>query len=94
MLVGHSMGGVLARLMVSSSGDAVKPAYIEETGLDGEQLEAVLAEFGPFLEFEPMPQVTRAVFIAAPIAARRSQTAASRGGRRDWCCCPTTSSTP
>ena len=66
VLVGHSMGGVLARLMVSSSGDAVKPAYIEETGLDGRPLETVLAEFGPYLEFEPMPEVTRAVFIAAP----------------------------
>ncbi len=26
----------------------------------------MLAEFGPYLAFEPMPQVTRAVFIAAP----------------------------
>ena len=66
VLVGHSMGGVLARLLVSSSGDRLEPAYIEETGLQGEQLEPVLAEFAPFLAFAPMPQVSRAVFIAAP----------------------------
>lgn len=66
VLVGHSMGGVLARLMVSSSGDALKPAFIAERGFNEEQREVVLAEFGPYLEFEPMPQVTRAVFIAAP----------------------------
>jgi pimeloyl-ACP methyl ester carboxylesterase len=66
VLVGHSMGGVLARLLVSSSGDQLKPAFIEDTGLEGEPLDRVLAEFGPYLAFEPMPQVTRAVFIAAP----------------------------
>jgi pimeloyl-ACP methyl ester carboxylesterase len=66
VLVGHSMGGVLARLMVSSSGTALGPAFAEDTGLEGRQLETVLAEFAPYLGFEPMPQVTRAVFIAAP----------------------------
>jgi hypothetical protein len=60
------MGGVLARLMVSSSGDALRPAFIAERELNEEQREVVLAEFGPYLEFAPMPQVTRAVFIAAP----------------------------
>ena len=53
-------------MLVSSSGDALKPAYIEETGLEGEKLDRVLAELGPYLAFEPMPQVTRATFIAAP----------------------------
>jgi len=66
VIVGHSMGGVLARLMVSSSGDAVMPAFIEERGLEEKQLQPVLEQFRPYLEFEPMPQVTRAVFIAAP----------------------------
>ena len=66
VLVGHSMGGVLARLLVSSSGEALRPEFIAETGLDGAALEKALAEFDPFLAFKPMPQVTRAVFIAAP----------------------------
>lgn len=66
VLVGHSMGGVLARLMVSASGDAVVPAFVAERELDGAQLDKVYAEFGPYLTFEPMPQVRRAVFIAAP----------------------------
>jgi pimeloyl-ACP methyl ester carboxylesterase len=66
VLVGHSMGGVLARLLVSSSGEALRPEFIAETGLDGAALEKALAEFDPFLAFKPMPQVTRVVFIAAP----------------------------
>lgn len=66
VLVGHSMGGVLARLLVSSPGAALEPAFIEERGLQGEQIAPVLAEFEDYLAFEPMPQVTRAVFIAAP----------------------------
>jgi hypothetical protein len=66
VLIGHSMGGVLARLTVSSSGEALEPAFVEERGLEGDAAAKVLAEFGPYLGFEPMPQVTRAVFIAAP----------------------------
>lgn len=65
-LIGHSMGGVLSRLMVSYSGSALEPAFIEERQLEGDAGAKVLAEFGPYLGFEPMPQVTRAVFIAAP----------------------------
>jgi pimeloyl-ACP methyl ester carboxylesterase len=66
VVVGHSMGGVLARLMVSSSGDQVESAFIEDAALEGAPLDRVIAEFGPYLAFEPMPEVTRAVFIAAP----------------------------
>lgn len=66
VLIGHSMGGVIARLLVSRPGDALAPELAAETGLEGGALEEAVAGFRPYILFEPMPQVTRAVFIAAP----------------------------
>lgn len=66
VLVGHSMGGVLARLLVSASGQrlwTVLPAHEgPQTALAAE----VRAGLAPYLEFEPLPQVSAAIFIAAP----------------------------
>jgi len=66
VLIGHSMGGVLARLLVSSSGNelwtAFKDAYVPEgTDIDRED-----ERLDRLLNFTPMPQVERAIFIAAP----------------------------
>ena len=64
VLVGHSMGGVLARLLVSSAGErlwqALPPAVLQGDAVRQHQL------LDPYLAFEPLPQVTRAIFIAAP----------------------------
>ncbi|MEG2981854.1 MAG: alpha/beta fold hydrolase, partial [Stenotrophomonas sp.] len=65
-LVGHSMGGVLARLMVSGTQGRLLDSVT--TGLElpttrKRQLRGQLAEY---LEFAPMPQVSSAIFIAAP----------------------------
>jgi pimeloyl-ACP methyl ester carboxylesterase len=64
VLVGHSMGGVLARLLVSSAGDrlwqALPPSLLERDAEGQHQ------RLDPYLAFEPLPQVTRAIFIAAP----------------------------
>lgn len=65
VLVGHSMGGVLARLLVSSSGDRLWNEVREEYGITDEQGK-MRARLDPMLRFEPMPQVNRAIFIAAP----------------------------
>jgi triacylglycerol esterase/lipase EstA (alpha/beta hydrolase family) len=64
VLVGHSMGGVLARLLVSSAGQdlwamSAAAGNAEPTARERERL-------APYLSFEPLPQVTRAIFIAAP----------------------------
>jgi len=66
VLIGHSMGGVLARLLVSSSGtrlwDAAftrPPSELEATPEDRASAEAL------FL-FAPWPPAKRALFIAAP----------------------------
>ncbi|WP_372521233.1 esterase/lipase family protein [Limnobacter sp.] len=66
VLVGHSMGGVLARLMVTSSGDQLWEAFLDQYDVRPDREARLKQKLGPFVMFEPVPQVTRAVFIAAP----------------------------
>ena len=66
VLVGHSMGGVLARLLVSSSGDKLWTLFPERKNLSAAKRQRLSDKMAQYLEFEPMPQVTRAVFLAAP----------------------------
>lgn len=68
VLIGHSMGGVIGRLLVSSSGDAIWQSLLAEhlPRLQGERGERVRRKLEPMLHFEPLPQVDRAIFIAAP----------------------------
>jgi triacylglycerol esterase/lipase EstA (alpha/beta hydrolase family) len=66
VLVGHSMGGVLSRLMLSSSGEQMWDAMLGEYKIKGKRLKKAKASLGPYLYFEPLPQVSRAVFAAAP----------------------------
>lgn len=65
VLVGHSMGGILSRLMLSSSNEALKtwtPRPLDALGLSPE-MEALTRET---LQFEPQSYIGRAVFIASP----------------------------
>ncbi len=66
VLVGHSMGGVLSRLMVSDSGDVLWRGLLDSFDVQGKREEELRKKLGPYLYFKPVPQVTRAVFIAAP----------------------------
>jgi len=79
VVVGHSMGGVIARLMISSSGDALWDAVMGEREIAPGDLRRVQRRLSPFLRFEPMPQIERAVFIAAP--HRGTDIAGGRAGR-------------
>ena len=66
ILVGHSMGGVLSRLMITSSGDhlynAISDRPLDELGLSEEDTKLLEDVFF----FEPLPFIRRVVFIATP----------------------------
>lgn len=66
VLIGHSMGGVIARLMVSPSGDAIEKMARIDHNLDDEAFARLMPSLGPVISFAPVPNVGRAVFVAAP----------------------------
>src|SRR5690606_13580449 len=79
VLIGHSMGGVLSRLLVSSSGDALWDQLLASHEIDERRLARVRHRLEPMLRFEPFPGVTRAILIAAP--HRGTEVAGGRVGR-------------
>ena len=66
VIIGHSMGGVLGRLLVSSSGSVLLDAVKELRQIDDAQVKKLRAETDGFLTFEAYPGISRAIFIAAP----------------------------
>ena len=66
ILIGHSMGGVLSRLLVSTSQDQIWNALFAKTKLTDDRLAKVRTRLDPMLRFNPMPNVSRVIFIAAP----------------------------
>lgn len=65
-LVGHSMGGVIARLLVSSSGDKLWSLVPESRKLSATRRARLHRQLAPYLQFSPMPQVNEAVFLSSP----------------------------
>ncbi|WP_331692944.1 alpha/beta hydrolase [Pandoraea sputorum] len=66
VVIGHSMGGVIARLMVSSSDDQLWDTFQNEYHLDEDQIDRARDRLNPLFSFKPVPQFERAIFIAAP----------------------------
>ena len=66
VLVGHSMGGVIARLLVSSSNEQLWNVVPVRANLSQAKRQKLRQRLAPYLQFTPMPQVTRAVFMASP----------------------------
>jgi hypothetical protein len=66
VLIGHSMGGVLGRLLVSSSGGVLYDAIQARLRPDPDQQARIVRDFGSLLRFTPVAGISRAVFIAAP----------------------------
>ncbi len=66
VVIGHSMGGVIARLMVSSADDELWSAFQRDYQLDDAQVERARDRLDPLFHFKPVPQFERAIFIAAP----------------------------
>jgi pimeloyl-ACP methyl ester carboxylesterase len=66
VLIGHSMGGVIARLLVSTSGDELWTTFEDKYVPEGTDIDREDERLNRLLNFTPMPQVERAIFIAAP----------------------------
>ncbi|VVE62282.1 lipoprotein [Pandoraea captiosa] len=66
VIIGHSMGGVIARLMVSSSDDDLWETFQNDYQLDDDQIDRARDRLDPLFNFKPIPQFERAIFIAAP----------------------------
>lgn len=79
VLVGHSMGGMISRLMVSSSGDHLVDTLLATAQMSPAQRELLRTKGAPVLTFQPEPEVSRVVFIATP--HRGTDVAGTRVGR-------------
>ncbi|WDS35821.1 alpha/beta fold hydrolase [Pseudoxanthomonas sp.] len=79
VLIGHSMGGVIGRLLLTSSGEGLFDVLMADRRMDEARRQRVRERLQPLLHFSPLPQVDRAIFIAAPI--RGTPMAESRLGR-------------
>lgn len=66
VLAGHSMGGVISRLLVSDSGERFFKLFTAGGADLTEKERAQLKPAQPYLEFKAMPNVRRAIFVSAP----------------------------
>ncbi len=66
VLLGHSMGGILSRMMAVSSGDQLWRLYSDRSFEDILGPRPVLDELHRYFFFEPLPFVSRVVFLATP----------------------------
>jgi len=67
VIVGHSMGGMLSNMQIRSSGDSYTSALFDRPIDDLGELDDVQKEaLKDLLIYEPNPDITRAVFVAAP----------------------------
>ena len=66
VLVGHSMGGILARLMVSTADEQLSKWAESDPRIDLDRLGKSSTHFDPVLHFQPFQGVERVIFIATP----------------------------
>jgi pimeloyl-ACP methyl ester carboxylesterase len=66
VLLGHSMGGILSRMMAVSSADQLWRLYSDRSFDDILGPRPVLDELRRYFFFEPLPFVSRVVFLATP----------------------------
>lgn len=64
VLIGHSMGGVIGRLMLSDT-DLSKTAFTEFNATDRQRL-LEIPEIAAYFRLNALPQVQRAVFVSSP----------------------------
>ena len=66
VLVGHSMGGVIARLLTLEGSEDIWMEALEVP--EASDRWAALAPLEPYIHFEPFEGVGRAIFLASPHA--------------------------
>lgn len=79
VLIGHSMGGIIARMMVSTADDQLWRWATSDPRLAPDLLDGDREQLDPLLRFQPFPGVDRAIFIATP---HRGTSVAGRGVAR------------
>ena len=82
VVIGHSMGGILSRLMVSSSGDVLWKALQEYRSFTPEEMAEAEAEFGDMMRFEPSMASPAPSSSPRRIAAPSSPSTGWRAGPR------------
>jgi len=65
ILIGHSMGGLISRLMISRSDDKLLAGFIGED-IYQQAVDSASEEFRNMMIFEPVLSVKRVIFIAVP----------------------------
>ncbi|WP_143276998.1 esterase/lipase family protein [Bordetella genomosp. 12] len=80
VVIGHSMGGLISRLLISSSGDQLLDWARDKQGIAPELLSQTSPSLRPMLDFKPFPGVERAIFIASP----HRGTSVAAGGLAHW----------
>ena len=65
-LIGHSMGGILIRLLVSDSGNTIIDALEQKYPQASDKINQMDPKFKSILRFKPLQGVTTAIFLAAP----------------------------
>lgn len=66
VLIGHSMGGVIGRLLVSTSDEKLWKTLPLRPNLRSDESARARERFAPYMEFNPMHQFDSAIFLAAP----------------------------
>ncbi|MBQ8828490.1 MAG: alpha/beta hydrolase [Burkholderiaceae bacterium] len=66
VLVGHSMGGILSRLLVSDSKNHFWDSFSTKRTFSLTEQKLLRKELDEYIFFKPLPEVKRAIFLAAP----------------------------
>ena len=66
VMIGHSMGGVVSRLLVSESDDVVWKAVFDIPPAQLQGSPEDIATIDALFRFHPYPGITRAIFLASP----------------------------
>ncbi len=65
-LIGHSMGGLISRLSLSTPGNSIQQAYFGKAPLDQIVDKKDLKDITDYFHFKPLTEPTRVIYLATP----------------------------